>query len=30
MQHATIFIKNTLWHRKTIKNIGYDKDFEGY
>lgn len=30
MQYATIFIKNTLWHRKAIKNIGYDKDFEGY
>ena len=30
MQYATIFIKNTLWHRKTIENIGYDKDFEGY
>lgn len=30
MQYATILIKNTLWHHKTIKNIGYDKDFEGY
>lgn len=30
MQYATILTKNTLWHRKTIKNIGYDKDFEGY
>lgn len=26
---ATILIKNALWHRKTIKSIGYDKDFEG-
>ena len=30
MQYATILIKNTLWHRKTIKNIGYDKEYEGY
>ena len=30
MQYATILIIYTLWHRKTFKNIGYDKDFEGY
>ena len=30
MQFATISKISPLWQRKTIKNIGYDKDFKGY
>ena len=30
MSFATFLKISSLWQRKTIKAIGYDKDFKGY